>query len=127
MFSLFFHLGNVINVPFSFFSLGDASWTWISVWAMKVSWRGVFLLSLGTSLTFLFLFFSLGDAFWTWISAWAMKVSWGCFFFFGVLFGLCFLFGLCRYVVGVFFFVIWNVINVSFSFFSLGGASLTWI
>jgi len=34
----FFVIGNVINVPFSFFSLGDASWTWISARAMKVSW-----------------------------------------------------------------------------------------
>src|SRR3954463_10311242 len=53
----FFAIGNVINVPFSFFSLGDASWTWISAWAMKVSWGWCFFLPLGMSLTFLFLFF----------------------------------------------------------------------
>src|SRR6266480_4048749 len=82
----FFAIGNVINVPFSFFSLGNTSWTLISAWAMKVSWGGVFLplgtsltfhflffLPLGMSLTFLFLFFSLGDASWTWILAWILN------------------------------------------------------
>jgi len=43
---------------FLFFSLGDASWTWISAWAMKVSWEeGVF--AIGNVINVLFPFFSL--------------------------------------------------------------------
>src|SRR4051795_2271866 len=37
-FVFLFAIGNIINVSFTFFSLGDASWTWILAWAMKVSW-----------------------------------------------------------------------------------------
>src|SRR3954447_22739379 len=54
----FFAIRNVINVLFPFFSLGDASWTWISAWAMKVSWEeGVFAIGNVINVLFSFLFF----------------------------------------------------------------------
>src|ERR1043165_9688914 len=111
---------------------------------MKVSWKVRSFrsfLPLGTSLTFLFLFFSLGDASWTWISAWTMKVSWelgvfaignvinvpfSFFFFRGRFLDLDFGLGY-EGKLGWCFCYHWERHSRSFTFFSLGAASWTWI
>src|SRR4051794_41952735 len=92
----FFAIRNVVNVPFSFFFFRDASWTWISAWAMKVSWGGVFL-PLGTSLKFFFFFF-----------------------FLCLLSESEFLFGLCRFFCFCFFLPLGTWLRLFFLFFFYG-------
>ena len=77
---VFVVIGNVFNVPFSFFFFRGRFLDLDFVLGYEGK-LGVFLFVIGNVINIPFSFFSLGDASWTWISAWAMKVSWGvCFF-----------------------------------------------